>query len=131
MVDYLTVSVEEVFALPVDLLTFSSELRDEQIFLSWKTSSEIDNKGFEIQRTEDFNQPYRNLGWVDGTNLANGSSYHFIDENVENGKTYYYRLKQLDLDESFSFSPVVSETCLLYTSPSPRDQRGSRMPSSA
>ena len=25
----------------------------------------------------------------------------------------------------------TSETCLLYTSPSPRDQRGSRMPSSA
>ena len=26
---------------------------------------------------------------------------------------------------------VLSGTCLLYTSPSPRDQRGSRMPSSA
>ena len=26
---------------------------------------------------------------------------------------------------------VASGTCLLYTSPSPRDQRGSRMPSSA
>ena len=26
---------------------------------------------------------------------------------------------------------ILSEDCLLYTSPSPRDQRGSRMPSSA
>ena len=26
---------------------------------------------------------------------------------------------------------VLEKTCLLYTSPSPRDQRGSRMPSSA
>ena len=26
---------------------------------------------------------------------------------------------------------MKGETCLLYTSPSPRDQRGSRMPSSA
>ena len=29
------------------------------------------------------------------------------------------------------FCGVLSDTCLLYTSPSPRDQRGSRMPSSA
>ena len=27
--------------------------------------------------------------------------------------------------------PITSRRCLLYTSPSPRDQRGSRMPSSA
>ena len=27
--------------------------------------------------------------------------------------------------------PAIVDTCLLYTSPSPRDQRGSRMPSSA
>jgi len=33
--------------------------------------------------------------------------------------------------QNWSISQVEAETCLLYTSPSPRDQRGSRMPSSA
>ena len=32
---------------------------------------------------------------------------------------------------SKSVDPVLPNLCLLYTSPSPRDQRGSRMPSSA
>ena len=36
-----------------------------------------------------------------------------------------------NLDEIFDFEPGRFCVCLLYTSPSPRDQRGSRMPSSA
>ena len=32
---------------------------------------------------------------------------------------------------NFNFAIKEIKTCLLYTSPSPRDQRGSRMPSSA
>ena len=36
-----------------------------------------------------------------------------------------------DLEEAADFAGFLLESCLLYTSPSPRDQRGSRMPSSA
>ena len=36
--------------------------------------------------------------------------------------------KGIDIPDMFSKEDI---TCLLYTSPSPRDQRGSRMPSSA
>ena len=32
---------------------------------------------------------------------------------------------------TMNYTPSAEEACLLYTSPSPRDQRGSRMPSSA
>ena len=41
------------------------------------------------------------------------------------------RLRGGDLDRNGGFRSKVAITCLLYTSPSPRDQRGSRMPSSA
>ena len=43
----------------------------------------------------------------------------------------------IDVMEGLSENPTIEELiehlqiCLLYTSPSPRDQRGSRMPSSA
>ena len=53
----------------------------------------------------------------------------------------YQELIRMHNEEGLSFSEVrcfnldeyvgLPETCLLYTSPSPRDQRGSRMPSSA
>ena len=39
------------------------------------------------------------------------------------------KLVAIEMDERFI--PALAEVCLLYTSPSPRDQRGSRMPSSA
>ena len=39
--------------------------------------------------------------------------------------------KNIFIKEKLGLSDAMSEDCLLYTSPSPRDQRGSRMPSSA
>eukprot|EP00829_Urostomides_striatus_P004127 TRINITY_DN14452_c0_g1_i1.p2 TRINITY_DN14452_c0_g1~~TRINITY_DN14452_c0_g1_i1.p2 ORF type:complete len:105 (+),score=53.85 TRINITY_DN14452_c0_g1_i1:3-317(+) len=42
-----------------------------------------------------------------------------------------YAFSQVKLDLCFVYKMAVSYSCLLYTSPSPRDQRGSRMPSSA
>lgn len=110
LIDYVTVTVESLFALPIELVSFSSTLRDDQVHLSWKTSTEIDNKGFEIQRTEKLDQPYTSIGWVDGINATNGADYKFLDKNIASGKTYYYRLKQFDFDESYSFSPIVAES---------------------
>ena len=37
----------------------------------------------------------------------------------------------VELPKDTSTEELLSKLCLLYTSPSPRDQRGSRMPSSA
>ena len=46
---------------------------------------------------------------------------------LEHGKNY----KETAEKYGTSYSQVYQWVCLLYTSPSPRDQRGSRMPSSA
>ena len=43
----------------------------------------------------------------------------------------YFPVQFLQAVPSRVFGSVLSNDCLLYTSPSPRDQRGSRMPSSA
>ena len=109
LIDYVTVSVEELFALPIELVDFSSSLRNDDVLLSWETSSEINNKGFELLRSSDFLQPVTSIAWVDGTNSSSGDTYSFLDENVEKGKTFYYQLKQIDFDESYSYSPVISE----------------------
>ena len=42
-----------------------------------------------------------------------------------------YLLKTLKIQEKESFNELLPRTCLLYTSPSPRDATLSRMPSSA
>ena len=48
----------------------------------------------------------------------------------ENGGLTLHNVKQINYNDPIS-GFVHKEGCLLYTSPSPRDQRGSRMPSSA
>ena len=47
----------------------------------------------------------------------------------QNPELFYENLEQLQDDKEVDV--IVETICLLYTSPSPRDQRGSRMPSSA
>ena len=55
------------------------------------------------------------------------------DNSVKSGNTNTTNanFKGEILGDTFKFKQVLSYSCLLYTSPSPRDQRGSRMPSSA
>ena len=61
-------------------------------------------------------------------NLPNQIDYLQVD--IDPSYQSLASLKKIDL-ETYRFSVITFETCLLYTSPSPRDQRGSRMPSSA
>ena len=54
------------------------------------------------------------------------------EENYETRTIHIPSLVRADfIVVPFATQPDLAHTCLLYTSPSPRDQRGSRMPSSA
>jgi hypothetical protein len=78
--------------------------------LKWQTSTETNNKGFEVEKknSADGNQN----GWT-GVSFVNGNgttskehTYSYLDKNVNTGK-YSYRLKQEDFDGSFKYSNVV------------------------
>ncbi len=93
--------------VPVELVSFSAKSDKRGIHLSWSTASEINNNGFEIERSRDNNSFYL-IGFVEGngtTTLQN--TYSFSDQPEQNGK-YYYRLKQTDFDGSFEYSNTVS-----------------------
>lgn len=95
--------------LPVRLLSFTGTTIKYQNVLLWQTGSEIDNKGFEIQRSVDGNK-FSPIAFV-GTKAANGNSsgslsYSFTDEKPFEGKTYY-RLKQVDKNGRSINSNVV------------------------
>ena len=96
-------------ALPVELLYLDAEPRNNSfIQLSWATSSEINNSGFEVYRSTDGIQ-FEKIGWVEGQgNTTEIHSYTFDDYGVEGNKLYYYTLRQLDLDGKSSKTHVVS-----------------------
>ena len=93
--------------LPVELTSFTALVNGGQIHLSWKTATEINNYGFEVERKEDKGE-YHTIGFVKGSGNSNSEKeYDFIDNGVSFAGKYQYRLKQIDTDGSFNYSGVV------------------------
>jgi hypothetical protein len=95
--------------LPVELIYFdASAIENSFIRLTFATALEINNNGFEIQRSTD-GISFSNIGWVDGhDNSTVQQNYSFEDYNVAPDVVYYYRLKQLDNDGHFAYSDVAT-----------------------
>lgn len=92
-------------ALPVELAWFNVEREDDGAMLTWATASEENNKGFEIQRSQDADK-WMTIGWADGMGTSfQSQNYAHLDARPFNG-TNYYRLRQLDYDGKFSYSPI-------------------------
>jgi photosystem II stability/assembly factor-like uncharacterized protein len=96
--------------VPVELKSFSADVRDGSVVLNWQTATEINNKGFGIERlnnTVTGNQNWEQIGFVAGFGTTTEPrSYSFTDEKVTSG-SYSYRLKQLDFNGSASYSGEI------------------------
>lgn len=97
--------------LPVTLLSFNGEMNDQgNIDLNWETADEENNDFFQVQRSSTGLDDWEPLGFVAG----NGNSdeiirYSFTDDNVSKDEGFlYYRLKQVDFNGAFEYSPVIS-----------------------
>lgn len=105
--------------LPVKLLNFSAEIDNNQTNLFWSTAAEVNNKGFELQRSLD-GKNFTSVTFVKGAGNTNRvTRYNFKDNN---NSSAYYRLKQLDFDGQFEYSntiKVVNSELSIELSPNP------------
>jgi hypothetical protein len=93
--------------VPVELLSFTVNINDQDILLKWSTATETNNSGFEIQKKL-AGKDWEVLGFVQGSGTTtNQSNYSFNDEILTSG-IYSYRLKQIDFDGSYEYSKEVS-----------------------
>ncbi len=101
--------------IPVELNNFTANLSDRKVNLYWQTSTELNNRGFEIQRSltptpslrEGALESWQTIGFVNGKGTTTElSDYNFVDEPTESG-LYSYRLKQIDFDGSYEYSNEV------------------------
>lgn len=93
--------------LPVELTRFDATAKTTGVNLTWATATEKNSDRFEIQRSAT-GEVFETLGTVKGqgsTTLAH--EYAFVDSRPLAG-TAYYRLRQVDSDGTFSFSPVAT-----------------------
>lgn len=97
-------------ALPVELSSFSANYYNGKVLLNWKTETEVNNFGFEIEKTVNngnLNLNWQKIGFVNGAGNSNSrKDYSFSDNNISKGN-YFYRLKQLDSDGKFTYSKQI------------------------
>ena len=96
--------------LPVKLITFKGNYSEGIEYLTWKTASEINNDHFDVERSLD-GKIWSKIGEVKGYGNSNTIKYYnFMDPNISSSfKIIFYRLKQVDYNGVFEYSPVVVE----------------------
>jgi hypothetical protein len=97
----------------ITLSSFTAQPGNGSVTVNWVTEAEIDMSGFNIWRSEAENGDYSQSN---GSTISakgfpfQGATYEFIDTNVQNGKTYFYKLEAIDMGGNVSFYGPVSVT---------------------
>jgi hypothetical protein len=97
----------------ITLSSFTATPSDRAVILKWTTESEIDNAGFNIYRAESENGKYVKINGslipAEGS-ATSGATYQYVDNDVKNRTTYYYKLEDTDIyGTSTMHGPVSAE----------------------
>jgi uncharacterized repeat protein (TIGR01451 family) len=104
----LTFKIGGGIALPVTLVNFKGTITKGTAKLNWETASEFNNNRFIIERSLD-GKNFDQIGSVPSYNPNSASllQYTFIDNHLPFAPELYYRLRQVDIDGKYEFSPVL------------------------
>ena len=100
--------------VPVEFISFAAATSANSILLNWKTATETNNMGFNLERKQVSSlqspvrkEDWKSIGFINGYGTTTETqTYSFNDENLPSGK-YQYRLKQIDFNGLFEYSNVV------------------------
>jgi hypothetical protein len=95
------------YVIPVELTSFAADVNDRSVILNWSTATEVNTSLFQVERTETDNLNWSAVADVKafGTTTEK-KDYSFTDKNLNSGK-YLYRLRIVDFDGSYEYSPAV------------------------
>lgn len=95
--------------LPITLYTFNAVIKNNNVFLSWQTSQEINSNYFTIQKSYD-NRQFNDIGKVNASgNSSLSKNYSFTDNNPSYfEKPIYYRLAMVDKDGAKIYSKIAN-----------------------
>jgi len=96
--------------LPIDVVNLTANCVDERVKLNWYTVSETNNDYFTIEKSFDAIS-FEPITEVEGNGTTTATNYYEYTEEYPTEGTSYYRLKQTDLDGTFSYSNIVAESC--------------------
>jgi hypothetical protein len=94
--------------IPVELTSFTFSADGNDITLSWGTATETNNYGFEIERKYG-EAGWQKIGFVTGYGTTTEPRKYFYNDTKLNPGTYYYRIKQIDLNGIFNYYELGTE----------------------
>ncbi|MFN8316688.1 MAG: T9SS type A sorting domain-containing protein [Chitinophagales bacterium] len=100
--------------LPVKLIDFTATaIENSYIRLDWSTALELNNAGFEVERSTNGTE-FTKIAWVQGhDNSTVRQDYVYDDKTAQPNIRYYYRLKQIDNGNvAFEYSNIVTATII-------------------
>ncbi|MCB0284222.1 MAG: T9SS type A sorting domain-containing protein [Calditrichaeota bacterium] len=102
-------------ALPVELQSFTAKNFNNAVLLEWSTASELDNQGFEIERSLNKDNGYKvidsykyNDALLGAGTTSHSNKYHYVDSEVSVDKTYWYKLVDVDINGTKTIHGPVS-----------------------
>lgn len=112
-------------ALPVKYLLFDAQWKKSDVYLTWVAITESQHTYFLIERSTD-TEDFEEIGRVKTKGVEEELNYSFLDRKAFDASAtrYYYRLKTIDIDGNFEYSPLVQienlreEETLVYPNPS-------------
>jgi hypothetical protein len=105
---YYSYITDTTSTIPVEFLSFSSSVTANVVNLSWSTATELNNLGFEIQRSSDKTN-WGTIGFKEGKGTTSEPQYYSFSDIFSDAEVskLYYRLKQVDFSGSFKYSDIV------------------------
>ncbi len=94
--------------VPVELVSFTAATALNIVTLSWVTATELNNLGFEIERSLD-KTTWGIIGYIEGSGTTSEPQYYSYSDKLEGfeASKLYYRLKQVDFNGSFEYSDII------------------------
>jgi len=93
-------------ALPVKLLSFTAARQNDEVKLNWATAQEINSAAFDIERSAN-GSSFTPIGTVAAKGYSSTTTSYSFDDRQPLTGINYYRLKQVDQDGKFEYSPVA------------------------
>jgi len=93
--------------MPVRLESFTHSVNSNNVKLCWITSEEINNSGFDVERSDNNGVSYSKISFVKGNGNSPGNHYSYTDFGLKTG-VYKYRLKQIDYNSNYEYYPLSS-----------------------
>ena len=123
-VDAYAAYLQVISKLPVELSSFSANIKDNKVIIEWRTETELNNFGFDIERTflpshsikDRTEADWKKIDFVRGNGNSNQPiGYEFTDSSIRSTGVYSYRLKQIDLNGSAEYSDEIEVNFLIPT----------------